>query len=120
MLIVGNVGGPHGCCRNMQRRYNGRVESKGVSRNAFIRDRSTSAIRGAGKENMTTESKCPVLNGAHRHTAAGVLSNRDWWPNQLNLQILHQHSALSNPMGEEFDYAKEFKKVDLNALKKDI
>lgn len=68
---------------------------------------------------MTTESKCPV-NGAHRHTAAGALSNRDWWPNQLNLQILHQNSSLSNPMGKEFNYAEEFKKVDLNALKKDI
>ena len=69
---------------------------------------------------MTTETKCPVMNGAHRHTAAGTLSNRDWWPNQLNLQILHQHSPLSNPMGTEFNYAEEFKKLDLNALKKDI
>ena len=47
-------------------------------------------------------------------------SNRDWWPNQLNLQILHQNSPLSNPMGEEFNYAEEFKKLDLDALKKDI
>ncbi len=69
---------------------------------------------------MTTESKCPVMNGAHRHTAAGALSNRDWWPNQLNLQILHQNSPLSNPMGKEFNYAEEFKKLDLDALKKDI
>ena len=69
---------------------------------------------------MTTESKCPVMNGAQRHTAAGVLSNRDWWPNQLNLQILHQNSPLCNPMGEEFNYAEEFKKLDLGALKKDI
>ncbi len=69
---------------------------------------------------MTSESKCPVLNGAHRHTAAGALSNRDWWPNQLNLQILHQNSPLSNPMGKEFNYAEEFKKLDLDALKKDI
>jgi catalase-peroxidase len=70
---------------------------------------------------MTTETKCPVLNGAaHQHTAAGALANRDWWPNQLNLQILHQHSSLSNPMGEEFNYAEEFKKLDLGALKKDV
>ncbi len=70
---------------------------------------------------MTSETKCPVMNGAaHRHTAAGALSNRDWWPNQLNLQILHQHSPLSNPMGKEFNYAEEFKKLDLDALKKDI
>jgi catalase-peroxidase len=57
---------------------------------------------------------------AHRHTAAGALSNRDWWPNQLNLQILHQNSSRSNPMGEDFNYAQEFKKLDLDALKKDI
>jgi catalase-peroxidase len=69
---------------------------------------------------MTSESKCPVMNGAHRHTAAGVRSNRDWWPNQLNLQILHQNSPQSNPLGEEFNYAEEFQKLDLDALKKDI
>ena len=57
---------------------------------------------------MTTESKCPVLNGAPRDTAAGARSNRDWWPNQLNLEVLHQNSPLSNPMGEEFNYAEEF------------
>jgi len=60
------------------------------------------------------------MNGVHRHTAAGVLSNRDWWPNQLNLSILNQNSPQSNPMGKEFNYAEEFKKLDLNALKKDI
>src|SRR6516225_8392858 len=70
--------------------------------------------------NMTSETKCPVMNGAQRHTAAGAQSNRDWWPNQLNLQMLHQNSPLSNPMGKEFNYAEEFKKLDLNALKKDI
>ena len=66
---------------------------------------------------MSTDTKSPVLNGVHQHTAAGALSNRDWWPNQLNLQILHQNSPLSNPMGEEFNYAEEFKKLDLDALK---
>lgn len=69
---------------------------------------------------MTTETKSPVVNGVHRHTAAGAPSNRDWWPNQLNLQILHENSPLSNPMGKDFKYADEFKKLDLNALKKDI
>lgn len=69
---------------------------------------------------MTTEAKRPVTNGAHRHTAVGALSNRDWWPNQLNLQILHQNSPASNPMGEKFNYAEEFKKLDLDAVKKDI
>ena len=56
----------------------------------------------------------------YRHTAAGAMSIRDWWPNQLNLQILHQNSAKSDPMGEDFNYAEEFKKLDLDALKKDI
>jgi catalase-peroxidase len=65
-------------------------------------------------------SKCPVMSAAQRPTAAGALSNRDWWPNQLNLQMLQQNSPLSNPLGEEFNYAEEFKKIDLNALKKDI
>ncbi len=65
-------------------------------------------------------SQCPVMSSSRRHTAAGALSNRDWWPNQLNLQMLHQHSSLSNPMGEDFKYAEEFKTLDLDALKEDI
>ncbi len=63
---------------------------------------------------MSAETKCPFAGGAPSHT------NRDWWPNQLDLQILHQHSNLSNPMDEEFDYAKEFKSLDLNAVIKDL
>ncbi len=63
---------------------------------------------------VPTESKCPFAGGASAH------KNREWWPNQLDLQILHQHSTLSNPMGEEFDYAKEFKSLDLNAVIKDL
>ena len=59
--------------------------------------------------------KCPVM-----HTSVGVRSNRDWWPNQLNLRILHQNSSLSTPMGEDFNYAEEFKKLDLKALKQDL
>lgn len=69
---------------------------------------------------MTTETKCPVMNGTQRRTAAGAYSNRDWWPKQLNLQVLHQNPPQANPMGEEFNYAEEFKKIDLNALKQDI
>src|SRR5207247_10299236 len=57
---------------------------------------------------------------AYRHTASSARSNRDWWPNQRNVQVRYQNSALSNPMGKEFNYAEEFKKLDLNALKKDI
>src|SRR5215813_4406741 len=62
---------------------------------------------------MASEGKCPVTGGNRGH------SNRDWWPDQLNLTVLHLHSALSNPMGESFDYAKEFKTLDLKALMTD-
>jgi len=64
--------------------------------------------------------KCPVTGSVGKPTAIRGRSNRDWWPNQLNLNILHQHSSLSNPMGETFNYAEEFKKLDLNALKQDL
>jgi len=70
---------------------------------------------------MNSISKCPVMGvAASRHTAAGSKSNRDWWPNQLNLQILHQNSPMSDPMGKDFNYAQEFSKIDLDELKKDI
>jgi catalase-peroxidase len=62
----------------------------------------------------TSESKCPFSGSTRAHT------NRDWWPNQLNLQMLHQHSSLSNPMDEAFDYAKEFNSLDLDAVTKDL
>jgi len=67
---------------------------------------------------MLGEAKCPVSHGG-RPTMGGRTS-ADWWPNQLNLNVLHQHSPLSNPMGEEFNYAKEFKSLDLNAVIKDL
>jgi catalase-peroxidase len=63
---------------------------------------------------MASESKCPVAGGTRART------NRDWWPNQMNLQVLHHHSSLSDPMGEAFDYAKEFKSLDLDAVIKDL
>jgi len=66
------------------------------------------------------ESKCPVMHGAPIKTTAGGTSNRDWWPNQLNLAALHQNSPLSNPMGDAFNYADEFKKLDLQALEEDL
>ncbi|MGA3055650.1 MAG: catalase/peroxidase HPI [Candidatus Korobacteraceae bacterium] len=65
--------------------------------------------------NSSTETKCPVAHGARRFQ-----TNADWWPNQLNLNILHQHSPLSNPMGETFNYAEEFKSLDLDAVIKDL
>jgi catalase-peroxidase len=64
---------------------------------------------------MSTEAKCPFP-----HTASAARTNRDWWPNQLNLNILHQHSSLSNPMDEDFNYAEEFKSLDYEGLKKDL
>jgi len=69
---------------------------------------------------MSGDAKCPFLNGARKHTIGGAQVNANWWPNQLNLKILHQHSALSNPMGEAFNYAEEFKTLDLDAVIKDL
>jgi catalase-peroxidase len=69
---------------------------------------------------MSNDSKCPVTGGAGKPTASNGTTNKDWWPNQLNLKILRQHSSLSNPMGEEFNYTEEFKKLDLGALKQDL
>jgi catalase-peroxidase len=69
---------------------------------------------------MSTEPKCPFSGNARRHTAAGALSNADWWPNQLNLKILHQHSSLSNPLDEAFNYAEQFKTLDLDAVIRDL
>jgi len=70
--------------------------------------------------NTNSESKCPFTGGVLKHSAGGGTSNRDWWPNQLKLNILRQNSSLSNPMGEAFNYAEEFKTLDLDAVKKDI
>src|SRR5229473_336686 len=67
------------------------------------------------EQNASTEAKCPF-----RHTAAGAQTNAGWWPNQLNLKILHQHSPFSDPMDKEFNYAEEFKSLDLDAVIKDL
>ena len=69
---------------------------------------------------METESKCPFAGDARKHAAAGALSNAHWWPDQLSLQGLNQHAPQSNPMGHAFDYATEFKSLDLNAVIKDL
>ncbi|MBP1667828.1 MAG: catalase/peroxidase, partial [Bacteroidetes bacterium] len=73
------------------------------------------------ENNADNMSKCPVTGATHKHNVGSSgTKNRDWWPNQLKLNILRQHSSLSNPMGEDFNYAEEFKSLDLEALKKDL
>jgi catalase-peroxidase len=73
-----------------------------------------------GNNSTNGEGKCPFHGGAPKQVAGGGTGNRDWWPNQLKLNILRQNSSLSNPMGESFNYAEEFKSLDLNAIKQDI
>src|SRR5579872_3892264 len=75
---------------------------------------------GNTEPEAATESKCPAMGGAHAHAVSGPLTNEQWWPNQLNLKMLHQNSALSDPMGEKFNYAEEFKSLDLKAVIKDL
>jgi len=72
-----------------------------------------------GHDSTNGEGKCP-FTGATKQTAGSGTRNHDWWPNQLKLNVLRQHSSLSNPMGENFNYAEEFKKLDLAAIKKDL
>jgi catalase-peroxidase len=69
---------------------------------------------------MSNESKCPVTGKTREQVSGSGSSNREWWPNQLNLKLLHQHSVMSNPMGKDFNYAEEFKKLDLKAVKSDL
>jgi catalase-peroxidase len=69
---------------------------------------------------VSTESKCPVATAPRKHTVAGAPTNAGWWPDQLNLKILHQHSSLSNPMAQDYSYAKEFRTLDLQAVIKDL
>ncbi|MDE1978989.1 MAG: catalase/peroxidase HPI, partial [Betaproteobacteria bacterium] len=69
---------------------------------------------------MSNDLKCPVAHSTHTKTVAGAMGNANWWPNQLNLKMLHQHAPASNPMGEAFNYAEEFKTLDLDAVVKDL
>ena len=71
-------------------------------------------------QQIVNGAKCPFSAGARKHATHGTQSNADWWPNQLNVKILHQHSPLSDPMGEAFNYAEEFKTLDLDAVIKDL
>jgi catalase-peroxidase len=72
------------------------------------------------EQNILPEAKCPVAHSSRRHTVAGAPTNAGWWPNQLNLKILSQHSSLSDPMDKAFNYAEEFKSLDLNAVVQDL
>ena len=69
---------------------------------------------------MSNESKCPVMGGGSKHAMAGAPTNANWWPNQLNVKILHQHSSKSDPMDGGFNYADEFKSLDLDAVIRDL
>ncbi len=69
---------------------------------------------------MSNDLKCPVAHSTHTKTVAGAMGNANWWPNQLNLKMLHQHAPMSSPMGEAFNYAEEFKTLDLDAVVKDL
>ncbi len=89
------------------------MENPKVMENTLASSSGTVSPENQGK-NTSTESKCPFNHGASAPT------NRDWWPNQVSLRALHQHSDLSDPMGKDFDYAKEFKSLDLNAVIKDL
>jgi catalase-peroxidase len=77
-------------------------------------------VPGNPEQNLLTETKCPVVTGPRKHTVAGHPTNAAWWPHQLNLKILHHHSPLSDPMEKDFNYAEEFKSLDLNAVVKDL
>ncbi|MBP7579600.1 MAG: hypothetical protein KA757_01120, partial [Vogesella sp.] len=68
---------------------------------------------------MSNEQKCPFHSASATKATFGARANRDWWPSQLNLGILHQHAPASNPLGDDFDYAEAFKQLDLAAVKKD-
>jgi catalase-peroxidase len=83
-------------------------------------ENNTSSIKPTHSTNGNGESKCPFSGGVLKQGAGGGTRNHDWWPNQLKLNILRQHSSLSNPMGEAFNYAEAFKALDFKALKKDI
>ncbi len=80
----------------------------------------TAAAVPNNEQSISGDTKCPVAHGPRKHTVAGAPTNASWWPDQLNLKILHQHSSLSDPMDKEFNYAKEFKTLDLDAVIKDL
>ena len=86
-------------------------------------EKNLTTARGASvpaQQGQSVSTECPVPHGVGRHTSAAAKTNADWWPNQLNLRILRQHSPLSSPLGKEFNYAEEFKTLDFDAVVKDL
>ncbi len=102
----------------------GGIAQNGLAVAADGQNRTPSNLKPKGEEKLETNGKCPVMEGFRPatagHLAPRTLANSDWWPNQLNLKVLHQNSPQGNPMGTGFSYAAEFKKLDLAALKRDI
>ncbi|MEO0470046.1 MAG: catalase-peroxidase, partial [Bacteroidota bacterium] len=84
-------------------------------------EKNLTTANGNGHSHMNGDpAMCPFLNGSLNHSAGGGTSNRDWWPNMLKLNILRQHSNLSNPMDPDFDYKSAFTSLDLDAVKQDL
>ena len=107
MILINRIFGSFAIinCKAIKINYN-------MENNKNLTESGTATVNGV--------AKCPFHGGALKQTAGSGTSNRDWWPNQLKLNILRQHSALSNPMGETFNYAEAFKSIDFDALKKDV
>ena len=72
------------------------------------------------EQHKDSAGKCPVMHGPHQHMASGSTANQHWWPHQLSLKMLHQNTPTLDPMGQAFDYAREFKSLDLKAVKQDL
>ena len=96
-----------------------KVKKRRHMENTLTTPAGSPTVTETPQQNSSIEAKCPFIGGAFRRTV-GAKSNLDWWPNQLNLKILHQNSPLPDPMGQEFNYAEEFKSLDLGAVVKDL
>ena len=106
--------------RNFEKCRNSTCWNVNRTKNHRIMSNENPHTNAKNTYNVNSESKCPFLGGALKQSAGGGTRNTDWWPNQLNLSILRQNSELSNPMGEDFDYKKEFESLDYASLKADI
>jgi catalase-peroxidase len=103
-----------------RRRHFGLMRKEDAHMDKEITTAAGASIPGNQQQNLSSAAQCPVTGGARRPTTTGAAANADWWPNQLNLKILHQHSPLPDPMDRKFNYAEEFKSLDLNAVIQDL